>query len=65
VYHHNKDPLRSKTREDVIRVFGKYYDQPTVIVGDWNQTPQDLIKQLEKSKLKVFSTNAPSRGTRV
>lgn len=65
VYQNNKDPMRSKTREDVISILNKYDSYPTIIVGDWNQKPQDLINQLEKAKLEVYASNCPTRGTRV
>ena len=65
--YRSADPERKKmTTLRVVDTFNRYLNKTNcLIVGDWNETPEVLIKKFLKKGVQTYATGAPTKGTRV
>ena len=67
VYRANSGPARKQAVAEVTEIFSKYEnkDCQVVAVGDWNSSPEEVMRQLKKANIPIFADNVPSKGTRI
>ena len=69
VYKHASGETKNETMNIVNGLLKKYesnekYDAVTML-GDWNQQPGEITRQLRRQGCSVFATSAPTKGTRI
>lgn len=67
LYRPPRGPERKQALIAVSDIFRKYEekDYKIVAVGDWNSTPQEVSRQLEKALVNCFTEQVPTKGTRI
>ena len=67
LYRPNSGPGRKQAMAEVIEIFNNYKDKnyEIIVVGDWNSTPEEVIRMLGKANVNAFANNVPTKGTRI
>lgn len=53
-------PFITKTKN----ILKKHANEDIILVGDWNDKPNDMIKILNRSGISILAPNKPTKGTR-
>lgn len=65
IYRSHDAERRKATMKKVLDHLKGSPDQDTVIVGDWNATPDMMLKSISSKGVRIFGFDAPKKGTRI
>jgi exonuclease III len=65
IYRSHDAVRRKKTMEKVFNTVNTAGDKEILLVGDWNGTPDMMIKSLSNKGANIFGAGTPTRGTRI
>ena len=67
VYKHNGS-FKKRTKEKIMQALDKYKSNINysgiILVGDWNSTPEHVLKEFSKNGMSIYATKVPTKGTR-
>ena len=69
IYRHNKGAARKETMQDIVQCLNEYENKElingVILAGDWNSTPEEILRICERAHVKAFTNDVPTRGTRI